>query len=93
MSDNELLLAISNMIQTQLQPIHKKIDQSNQEIHEVKLLLENDVLPRIGNIEACYTSTFRRYAASVEQMSSLQTDVEILKKVVTEHSEKLQRLA
>ncbi|MCI8567112.1 MAG: hypothetical protein HFI39_12515 [Lachnospiraceae bacterium] len=37
MSDNELLLAISNMIQAQLQPIHKKIDQSNQEIHEVKL--------------------------------------------------------
>lgn len=93
MSENELLLAISNIIQQQLEPINKKIDQNNQEIHEVKLLIENDVLPRISNIEACYTSTYRRYAAGVEEMTALKADVEILKKVVTEHSEKLQRLA
>lgn len=93
MSDNELLLAISNMIQAQLEPINQKFAQNNQEIHEIKLLIENDVLPRINNIEACYTSTYRRYAGGIEQMKCLQADVDILKKVVAEHSEKLQKLA
>lgn len=86
MSDNELLLAISNIVQTQLEPL-------KQDIQETKILLENDILPRLSNIEACYTSTYRRYAAGIEQIKSMQADMDILKKVVAEHSEKLQRLA
>lgn len=43
MTDNELLLAISNMMDTKLEPI--KADVKN-----TKMLLENDVLPRLQNI-------------------------------------------
>lgn len=86
MTDNELLLAISNVVQSQIEPL-----KSN--INETKLLLENDVLPRLQNIESCYTSTYRRYANGIEQIESLQSDVQILKKVVAEHSETLQKLA
>ena len=32
----------------------------------VQLLLENDVLPRLQNIEVCYTSIYRRYANGIE---------------------------
>ena len=43
MTDNELLLAISNMLDVKLEPI--KADVKN-----TKMLLENDVLPRLQNM-------------------------------------------
>lgn len=86
MTDNELLLAISNVVQAQIEPLRK-------DINDTKLLLENDVLPRLQNIESCYTSTYRRYASGIEQIESIQSDVQILKKVVAEHSEKLQKIS
>lgn len=86
MTDNELLLAISNMMDTKLEPI--KADVKN-----TKMLLENDVLPRLQNIESCYTSTYRRYASGIEEMKALKADMEIIKKVVADHSEQLKQLA
>ena len=80
MTDNELLLAISNMLDVKLEPI--KADVKN-----TKMLLENDVLPRLQNIESCYTSTYRRYASGIEEMKALKADMEIIKKVVADHSE------
>ena len=86
MSDNELLLAISNIVSAQIEPI-------KQDIKSTKILLENDILPRLQNIEACYTSTYRRYVDSTNQIEAMQTDIEIIKKVVAEHSEKLSHIA
>lgn len=83
---NEDLLAISNVVQAQMEPLR-------QEVRDMRLLLENDVLPRLNTIESCYTSTYRRYASGINQLDAIQTDVDILKKVVSEHSEKLQKLA
>lgn len=50
MTDNELLLAISNIVQSQVEPL-------KHDIRDVKLLIENDVMPRLNTIESCYTST------------------------------------
>lgn len=86
MTDNELLLAISNAVQSQIEPL-------KHDIRDVKLLLENDVLPRLNTIESCYTSTYRRYSSGINQLETLQSDVDIIKKVVAEHSEKLQKIS
>lgn len=83
---NEDLLAISNLLDVKLKPI-------NDQLTKIEILQENEILPRLQNIESCYTSTYRRYASGIEQMKSLQADIDILKKVVAEHSEKLQKLA
>ncbi|MCD8329084.1 MAG: hypothetical protein LUC27_00100 [Lachnospiraceae bacterium] len=83
---NEDLLALSQMLDTKLRPLEDRTKS-------IELLLENDVLPRLQNIEACYTSTYRRYAGSAVQAEATQKDVDILKKVVSEHSRKLQTLA
>ena len=56
---NEDLLAISQLLDVKLKPMDKKIDSRTQKI---EFLLENNVLPRLQNIEACYTSTYRRYS-------------------------------
>lgn len=86
MTDNELLLALSTLFDKKLKPIE-------QRLKTIELTLENDVKPRLQNIEACYTSTYDRYKNSVEGYESMQADIDIMKKVIAEHSEKLQKLA
>lgn len=48
MTDNELLLAMSEMMDKKIKPIEDKANN-------IELLLENNVIPRIKNIEAFYT--------------------------------------
>ncbi len=86
MTDNELLLAISDMMDKKLKPINDKLKQ-------IELTQENDILPKLQNIEACYTSTYKRYQSGTEQIDAMQTDIDIMKKVIREHSERLQKLA
>lgn len=83
---NEDLLAISQLLDIKLKPLEDRTKN-------IEILLENDVLPRLQNIESCYTSTYRRYANGINQIESMQADIDIMKKVITEHSEKLQKLA
>ncbi|KAI4450220.1 hypothetical protein C823_004753 [Eubacterium plexicaudatum ASF492] len=58
MTDNELLLAISNMMnekfKANLTPIENRLSR-------IELTLENDIKPRLNSIESCYTDTFNRY--------------------------------
>ena len=106
MSDNELLLSISNIVSSQIEPLKQDIksikqdmqstkqdiQSTKQDIQFTKILIENDILPRLQNIEACYTSTYNRYANGIEKLDAVIQDIDILKKVVTEHSEKLQKI-
>lgn len=84
MSDNELLLAISEMMDKKLAPI-------NDRLKKIELTQENEILPRLQNIEACYTSTYKRYSNSVEDYENMKQDIAIIKKVIAEHSEKLKK--
>ena len=117
MSDNEILLALSNMLepvrvdmqeikcdikqmdkrllkveQTQDQ-MDKCLQKMDQRLRKIEVNQENDILPRLRTIEACYTSTFDRYKDSVEGYEILKQDVSILKDVVTKHSKKLQKIS
>ncbi len=118
MTDNELLLALSGMLdkklKAELQPIKNELQtmkddiadmkgeiadiKSNMlimqnEIRQIKLCQENIILPRLDTIESCYSDTFNRYRTYADKMDSVFEDVELLKTVVTHHSEKLQKLA
>ncbi len=86
MTDSELLLAMSEMLDKKLKPV-------NDRLKKIELTQENDILPRLQNIEACYTSTYKRYQTGIEQIEAMQADIEIMKKVITEHSEKLQKIS
>ena len=94
---NEDLLAISRLLDVKLkaeiQPMKNEIQTLKSEIHEIKLFQENVILPRLNTIEACYTSAFHRYKDSVESIKAIQADNEIIKRILQEHSEKLQKLA
>ncbi len=67
----------------------KSMRTLNHKIRHMEILTENDIVPRIKNIELCYAGTYERYSLYVEKIDGLCTDVDLLKKVVQEHSEKL----
>ena len=77
-------------LQTEIQSVKAELQA---EIHQINLFLENVVMPRLNTIEDCYTSTYIRYKDSVEGYEAMQADNEIIKSVLAEHSEKLQKLA
>lgn len=85
MTDNELLLAISKMMDEKLKPLETRMKS-------VEVTQENEILPRLRNIESCYTDTYKRYQKYAEKMESAFGDIKLLKKVVTEHSMALQNV-
>lgn len=88
---NEDLLAISQLLDTKLdarlQPIENRLKRIEVD------LLENNVIPRLNTIESCYTGTYNRYKDHADKMEAAFADIELLKKVVAEHSEKLQKIS
>lgn len=97
MTDNELLLAISDMmdkkLNARLKPIENNMQSIQDDIRDVKLFQGNAILPRLNTIEACYTDTYNRYKNYADKMNAVFEDIELLKKVVAEHSEKLQKIS
>ena len=125
MTDNELLLAISNMLDvklsSELQPIKNEIGgmkseiggikseiggikseiggikseigSMKSEIHNIKLFQENVIMPRLETIESCYTTTYDRYKNYADKMESAFQDIDIMKKVISEHSELLKKIS
>lgn len=73
--------------------LSSSIDRLDTRLRKVELTQENEILPRLQNIESCYLSTYQRYAKGVEQIETMQTDVHVLKQVVAEHSRILQKIS
>lgn len=88
---NEDLLAISQLLDVKLDARLKPMENRLKRI-EIDLL-ENNVIPRLNTIESCYTDTYNRYKDYVEKMDAAFTDIELLKKVVSDHSEKLRKIS
>lgn len=81
------LRAVKNEVKT----VRAEVKTLKNELQRVKLFQENIIMPRLNEIEACYTSTYDRYKEHADRMERTYDDVAILKQVVTGHSEKLQR--
>ena len=94
---NEDLLAISQIVETRmksmLKPIEKDIEYLKNDVLNIKLFQENVILPRLNTIESCYLDTYRRYQQNNDKMEAAFDDIALLKNVVEDHSEKLQKLA
>ena len=97
MTDNELLLAISDMmdkkLDARLAPIENRLDRIENNVTNISLKLENEIQPQLDTITSCYTDTYDRYKDYVDKMEAAFDDIELLKKVVSEHSQKLQNIS
>lgn len=69
--------------------VEGEIQSLKEEVRLLKLQNENNILPRLQNIEACYTSTYERYKSEIARVDHMQTDIDIIKSVVTEHGRRL----
>ena len=80
-------------VRVEVQTVKTELRALKEEVHCIKAYQQDVIMPRLNTIEECYTGTYRRYARYVEKMESVFQDVEVLKVVVAEHSEKLKKLA
>ena len=71
----------------------KKILPLKSRLTNIELTLENNVVPRLQNIESCYTSTYDKYKTGVDQIEQLQADMDIVKQILREHGEKLRKIS
>ncbi len=97
MSDNELLLALSDMLDkklsAQLEPMKKDITDIKNEVQKINVILENEIRPDIKLLAENYLPAAIRYEKSNKEHDTMKSDIDLLKKVVTEHSEKLQKIS
>ena len=73
--------------------LDEKLEPINTRLKRLEMSMEHDVVPRLQNIEACYITTFERYQKSVDDYESMKQDIDVLKMVVENHSEKLQKIS
>lgn len=84
---------LDQKLEEKLQPIYERLDDLEADMKYVKVVqLENNIIPRLNTIEACYMDASRRYMESTEQITVMKADIEVLKSVVSEHSQRLSRI-
>lgn len=82
-----------NTLDERFHVLNEKVESLESGLHSVRLFQENIILPRLNTIESCYLDTFKRYQKNADKMEIVYNDVDLLKKVAADHSEKLQKLA
>lgn len=75
-----------------VQNLEKDMQDVKFRVKKIELTQENEILPRLNTIESCYTTTYDRYRDSVGEHETMKQDISVIKKVVAEHSEKLQKI-
>ena len=81
-------------IENQVTSIENQVTSIENRVTRIEVdLLENNIIPRLNTIESCYTDTYNRYKDNADKMEGAYADIGLLKKVVSEHSEKLQKIS
>lgn len=94
---NEDLLAISQLLdvklKAELEPLKKDVKSIREEQTRINLIIENEIQHDIQLLAENYVPAAKHYEKTTAKIEAMQTDIEILKKVVTDHSEKLQKIS
>lgn len=94
---NEDLLAISQLLdvklKAELEPLKKDVKSIREEQTRINLIIENEIQHDIQLLAENYVPAAKRYEKATAKIEAMQADIEILKKVVTDHSEKLQKIS
>jgi len=87
---NEDLLALSDLLDKKLDA---KLQPLENDIRDIKLEIENTIKPQLNLLTENYVSAAKKYEKTSAQIDAIQVDVKLLKKVVSEHSIKLQNMS
>lgn len=97
MTDSELLLAISDIMEKKLdariKPLEDDIKSIKAEQRRINIIIENEIRSDIKLLAENYMPAANKYTKESEKIAAMQADIDILKNVVREHSEKLQKIS
>ena len=75
----------------------KELREGQKELRDeqkrINLIIENDILHGINILVENYVPAAKRFEKAVERMDAMQADIDIMKKVLAEHSEKLEKIS
>ena len=85
--DEQALMRKEQALMRQQQALMK------EEQARINLIIENDILHAINILVENYLPAAKRYENATEKIESMQTDIDIMKKVIADHSEKLKKIS
>ncbi len=59
----------------------------------IRLIIENDVVRAVYILTENYLSAAKRYENAADKINAMQTDIDIMKKVISDHSKKLKKIS
>ena len=97
MLTDEDLLAISNLLDVKInaavQPLKDDVTLLKDDVTHLQLQMENIVIPQIKLLAENYVPAAKRFEHASSQIESIQVDMDIVKNVVSNHSEILQKVS
>ena len=72
--------------------LEDRFDKLEGDVSLIKLQLEQDIVPRLTNIESCYVSTYERYVKTTERVEKYIEKQDLLTAIVLEHDRKFKQL-
>ena len=94
---NEDLLAMSQLLDVKLdarlKPMENDIKSIKDEQTRINLIIENDIQHDINILVENYVPAAKRYQDATAQIQAIQADIEIMKKIISDHSEKLKKIS
>ena len=94
---SEDLLAMSQLLDVKLdarlKPMENDIKSIKDEQTRINLIIENDIQHDINILVENYVPAAKRYQDATAQIQAIQADIEIMKKIISDHSEKLKKIS
>ncbi len=94
---NEDLLAISQLLDTklkaELKPIQDDIETIKNEQKRINIIIENEIRSDVRMLAENYMPAANKYEKATAKIEAMQADIDVMKSVIREHSEKLQKIS
>ncbi len=80
-------------IDDRLDGIDDRLDSMDTRLTKVELIQENKILPALEELSVTYASTFKIFHEKAEKIDKMESDIEVLKQVTSEHSRILEKIS
>lgn len=84
--------AETQSLKSEMQGLKTETQGLKERMTNVELLLETYVVPSLKDLCKVVNTEYRRYEISIESHEQMKTDTDVLKSVVSDHSERIIRL-
>ncbi|MCI9356116.1 MAG: hypothetical protein HFH59_00945 [Lachnospiraceae bacterium] len=82
-----------NHLNDDISNIKSDINHLNDDINSIKMHLENVTDKNIQLLAENYVPAAKRYEKATAKIETMQTDIDVIKSVILEHSDKLQKIS